>query len=286
VTDRLADIAAQIHNVRQLESVVTAMRGIAASRTQQSRALLGGVATYSEVVSRAITRALSLVSADHQPSPGSRSKKRGLVLFCAEHGFAGAFSARVFDVTGAEIKTAAIFLVGTRGTILAEERGITPVWSAAMATNTTGIPALAHRITEAIDEQIALGITDIDIVYPRYASQAVISIEHRSLFPVELGRFASAGDGDPPIVTLEPALLVERLAEEYVFARLCEAATFSFEAENEARMVAMSSAKTNIETRLDDLLQRERQLRQEAVTDEVIELAAGTEAFRQTAPQE
>jgi hypothetical protein len=47
---------------------------------------------------------------------------------------------------------------------------------------------------------------------------------------------------------------------------------------NEARMMAMASAKTNIETKLAGLAQRERQLRQEEVTTEIIELAAGAEA--------
>ena len=35
MAERLADVVTQIHNVRQLEAVVTAMRGIAASRAQR-----------------------------------------------------------------------------------------------------------------------------------------------------------------------------------------------------------------------------------------------------------
>ena len=42
MAERLADIVAKITNVRQLEAVVTAMRGIAASRAQQARWPLGG----------------------------------------------------------------------------------------------------------------------------------------------------------------------------------------------------------------------------------------------------
>ena len=43
-------------------------------------------------------------------------------------------------------------------------------------------------------------------------------------------------------------------------------------------MMAMASAKTNIETKLVDLSQRERQLRQQEITTEIVELAAGAEA--------
>jgi F-type H+-transporting ATPase subunit gamma len=52
----------------------------------------------------------------------------------------------------------------------------------------------------------------------------------------------------------------------------------AFEAENEARMMAMASAKTNIGTKLTGLSQRERQLRQEEITTEIVELATGAEA--------
>jgi hypothetical protein len=83
---------------------------------------------------------------------------------------------------------------------------------------------------------------------------------------------------DAPPTTLAPQALLERLAAEYVFAQLCQAGMHAFEAENEARMLAMTSAKTNIETKLAGLSQRERQLRQEEITTEIVELAAGTKA--------
>src|SRR5271167_730789 len=95
MAERLADIVTQIQNVRQLEAVVTAMRGIAAARAQKGRALLAGIDAYSQVISRAIGQALSLLPADQTLAPPFDRARRGLVLFCAEQGFAGAFSERV-----------------------------------------------------------------------------------------------------------------------------------------------------------------------------------------------
>jgi len=45
-------------------------------------------------------------------------------------------------------------------------------------------------------------------------------------------------------------------------------------------MLAMASARSNVETKLTALALRERQLRQEEITTEVVELAAGAEALR------
>jgi F-type H+-transporting ATPase subunit gamma len=54
----------------------------------------------------------------------------------------------------------------------------------------------------------------------------------------------------------------------------------AFVAENEARVSAMMAAKNNTEKKLAALLQRERQLRQEEITTEIVELAAGAEALQ------
>ena len=53
----------------------------------------------------------------------------------------------------------------------------------------------------------------------------------------------------------------------------------AFEAENEARMLAMGAARTNIEAKLDTLHRRERQYRQQEITAEILELATGAEAL-------
>ena len=71
---------------------------------------------------------------------------------------------------------------------------------------------------------------------------------------------------------MAPQVLLMRLAEEYVFAELCEALTLSVAAENEARMRAMTAAKSNVAKMLDELIARSRQLRQEEITNEIIEL--------------
>jgi F-type H+-transporting ATPase subunit gamma len=99
------------------------------------------------------------------------------------------------------------------------------------------------------------------------------------VLPIDFRRFARPIEKQAPLTTLTPQLLLERLAAEYVYAQLCNAAMHAFEAENEARMLAMASAKTNIESKLTGLSQRGRRLRQEEITTEIVELAAGAEAL-------
>jgi F-type H+-transporting ATPase subunit gamma len=280
MAERLADLAAQIESVRQLGSVVTAMRGIAASRAQSGRALLPGIDAYTRVVSRAIGEALSLLPADGSPVGRDGSAGRGLVLFCAEQGFAGAFSERVLDHATGEPTGTAILLVGTRGAVLARERGIVPVWTSPLATGADAVPDLAGRLADALYERISGdGLTSVDMVYSRAADGRGIEIERRSLLPLDYSQFERPIARRTPLTNLAPAALLERLAFEYIYAQLCHAAMQAFEAENEARMLQMGSARTNIQNKLSSLAQLERRLRQQEITAEVLELATGAEAL-------
>ncbi len=280
MAERLSDLAAQIESVRQLEAVVTAMRGIAASRAQSGRALLPGVAAYTQVVSRAIGEALSLAPAERARAASERSRHRGLVLFCAEQGFVGAFNERMLDSAAGETPETTLLLVGTRGAMLARERGMAPAWTAPMATSAAAVPHLASRLAETLYARISDdGLAFVDMIYSRTAASGGIEIERRSLLPLDFGHFRRPIERRVPLTNLTPSLLLERLASEYVFAQLCQAAMLAFEAENEARMLAMGAARTNIEAKLDTLHRRERQYRQQEITAEILELATGAEAL-------
>ena len=280
MAERLAEVSAQIQNVRQLEAVVTALRGIAASRAQRARSLLAGIDSYSAVVSRAIGEALTLLPADFQHATERRRAPIGLILFCAEQGFAGAFSERVLNAAGADLANARTIVIGTRGLVVAREHGLTPSWSAPMASHVDAIPSLANDIADALYAQIASGaLSKVEMVVPRSTSGGAVRIDRESLLPLDLASFAGSSATLPPLTTLKAQELLERLTAEYVYAGLCEAAMHAYEAENQARMMTMTAARHNIGTRLVALKQREQQLRQEEITNEIVELAAGAEAL-------
>ena len=275
MTERLADISARIENVAQLDAVVTAMRGIAAARAQQARALLAGIEAYTKTVSHAIGQTLAFLD---QSPPRSADRERGgraLILFCAEQGFAGAFSDRVLDTAAAHIAGAHLIVVGTRGAAIAEERGFHAASVVAMASQIGGVSDVANRIADTLYARIAKGtVTHADIFYPRIDADHNLRVEHLALFPLDLYKFPRPEAAIAPLVTLQPQILIESLAAEFIYARLCEAAMHTFAAENQARMEAMSSANRNIDRTLLELKQRENQVRQEEVTAEIVELAS------------
>ena len=278
MTERLAETSRRIENVRQLEAVVTAMRGISASRSQQARSLLTGLRAYQAVIAGAIGQTLAMVPQDHQ-APVSAPRRAALVVFCAEQGFAGAFNERMLGAIPETAVSTDIFLIGSRGAMLAEERGIPSHWHAAMVPHANLIAGLAGRIADALYDWLSDEAAHrVDVIVPLWSAEDGVTAHSRTLLPFDFGRFAVTVSAQPPLTSLAPAVLLGRLAEEYVFAELCEAALSAFAAENEARVAAMLSAKGNLETMSSDLRALERQIRQEEITAEVVELASGAAA--------
>jgi F-type H+-transporting ATPase subunit gamma len=278
VTERLSDVVARIRSVRQLSSVIGAMRGIAAARAREARERVEGVRAYAATVGAAIGQALALAE-DGGAGRGLRDRRDGhlVIALCAEQGFAGAFNKRVLDVVERLLKADGgrgreLMLLGGRGLMAAEERGLAVGWSAAMVAHVDEVGALADRVTEQLYARLDSGrATRVSVVHAA-PSLGEVQVVDRSLAPFDFARFPRAKNPSPPIISMPPQILLALLAEEYVFAELCEALTLSLAAENEARMRAMTAAKSNVAKMLDELVARSRQLRQEEITNEIIEL--------------
>ena len=279
MTERLAQVEHRIQTVHQLEGVVRAMRGIASTRVQECRTYLVGICAYSAVIAEAIGQALTMVDVDSGSGSDSRAPSLS-ILFCAEQGFTGTLSELVL-VAADQVSERELFMVGTRGALLAEERKIPIAWKVAMASRPDGVPELANRIAEELYRSIAdHAIGRVTLMYPVWSEKSGLSVARRRILPYDYSQFRIKPTSLPPLRTLPAAVLLAELVEEHVFAQICEAAMSAFAAENEARLAVMSAAKNNIEhlhARLEDL---KRQVRQEEITAEVVELALDTAAAR------
>jgi F-type H+-transporting ATPase subunit gamma len=279
MTERYAHLHARHHSASQLSNVVTAMRGIAAARAQQGRRQLDNVQAYADTVARAISQVLAIAPA--LPSDGRERHGRMLLLICAEHGFAGAFSERILDAAGVASADDIRWVIGSRGGRLAHARGWLPAWSAPMVSQLGNAGGLADRVATELYRHLHAGdIRGFDVIHARPLAPEGYEVVRRALLPFDYARFSAAEAALPPLLNLPPKLLLERLAGEYLFAQLNEAIVQSYAAENAARLQTMTAARENIQRRLETLTREERLARQEEITAEIIELASGTEALR------
>lgn len=286
MSERLGDVKNRLHSIRELHGVVDTMRAMAAAGTQQAQQALEGIRRHADVVGAALAEATGLLSPDEPiPSAQPRGTAKGVLLFTSEHGFAGGFDTPLLDEaqTSGKDGNTLLFVVGERGAMAARERGLDMAWSIAMASQPGAVMTTARRVTDEIYRRYGTGeLAALDMLYARYDGGGRSTVTRQSLLPVDFNLFPPPVHPARPLTNLAPATLVMRLVEEYVFSAIARAAMESFASENAARMVAMQSASRNIEEKIAELEQTARQLRQDEITTEMLDVVTGAQALSWT----
>lgn len=277
---RLADIQDHIASMSELRDIMSAMRSLAGMRLQEAQHAIPSIRRYAELMEAAIGTAL-LLMARQVPEPKVKEGGRALILCAAEQGFVAGFNERLAEAAEAALQTSdMLFVLGSRGATLLLERGREATWTAPMATRLAGAPGAAGAVTRELYGRIARGeISRVEVMFSRYRKGAQATIERRPLFPLDTASLAATEARQVPLHNLEPGELFEKLAAEYVFALLTEAAVESIASENAARFAAMEAACDNVSSKLEQLQQQARQARQEEITTELIDLITGAEAL-------
>ncbi len=277
---RLADIQGHIASMGELLNIMSAMRSLAGMRVQEAKLALPSSRRYAESMETGIGGALMLIERQ-KAEPQARPGRRALILYAAEHGFVAGFNERLAEAAEAEIKLGdLLFVLGSRGASLLFERGRQAAWTAPMATRPAAAPGATDQLAKELYARIASGqVARVEVMFSRYRQGGQAAIERRVLLPLDTTSFGRGRHVQAPLHNIKPGALFEKLATEYVFALLTEAAVESIASENAARFAAMEAACDNVSKKLDQLQSQARQARQEEITTELIDLITGAEAM-------
>ena len=277
MTGRPEDIGERLENVRQIEDVVVALRAMAAAHARDARNHIAAIRQHAATVQRAMASAI-VAAVPPEPAPTSEEGHLMIVVGAAQ-GFAGLYNEHV--VTSAlehagQDEAPQFLLVGQRCAAEFDRRGIAPVWSANMVVRAAEVPGLASRIADTLYERIGRRAVERVSLIHGSSDKGPLEVTFHHLLPFDFSRIGGPVDSSEPLMTLPPERLLERLVEEYVFADICEALMQSFAAENDARMQAMTRARSNVDDMAEDLERAYRIARQEKTTMEIFELTVGS----------
>lgn len=268
---RPEEIQERIGNIRQIDSIVSTLRAIAAAHQVEARAHLDAIRAHEATVAEALSVALAALSEVPQetavPGPGLA------IVVGATLGFCGGYADRLAEAARAETaRGARLMVVGAR-TAAALGADAPPVWTGDMVAHAREIPAFAGRLADALFAEVlrSPGLA-VRIVFADPAERD-LPLVTRQLFPFDFTRFPP-WTGAPVLTMLAAPPLVAALVEEYVFTEVCEALMLGFAAENAARVAAMARARSNVRERQAELEGAFRRARQDQMTTEVIEVTS------------
>jgi F-type H+-transporting ATPase subunit gamma len=281
---RAQEIGTQIGSLKELLEIVAALRAMAAVQMQQSQRSLEAIRDYIGIIRRALGEAATLVPEAGDGSANGLVRRPGLVVFCSEHGFCGAFNEPLISAAAEASRSEPnlqLIFVGTRGAQRAPERELRPGLTFPMATHSGGVTAVARRVAAELYRMfIAQTLTSVEVIFTGEVSGQHAALHRLKLLPLEALAVEENRTEMPPIVNMNPRLLLDQLATEYMFAMVEAAAMESFASENTARFRTMEAAHENISNKTTELNRLVRRMRQEAVTTEILDLIGGFEAMK------
>jgi F-type H+-transporting ATPase subunit gamma len=198
-----------------------------------------------------------------------------LIVVCSEHGFTGGFNNTLLDCAATKLTPGQkLGIIGQRGAILADERGLDVAWSFPMATHVGGVLGVTRHVADHL-----ANASTADIIFGRYRLGGFYDVEAKTILPLDPGLLAETDRHSRPLYQIDPGKLLQQVASEYLFAEITGAVMESLASENGARLRVLGAADSNIGDKLEIFHRQENSLRQEAITSELLDVVTGAEAI-------
>jgi F-type H+-transporting ATPase subunit gamma len=283
-TERLHE---RLSNVRAIEPILSALRTIAGATWRAAVSRLQKAHQY--------TRYIEEVAAHIAPYVGSRTlgprealsatdKRDALIVISAERGLCGAFNRTILDAADKVVDeglpsggTLLLLTLGERATRHFQRRGVDIAKTESLPLTTLLPFSRARELAGWIGH--ACGRDDsarVRVVFNHYVSPSTYRPAVRQLLPANAeGNESLLPDWPPPIIETDPVLLQQRISEQLLALRLYSAILESAASEQSARLQAMERSSQNAKRLIEDLSLSYHRARQEAITQEMLDLAAG-----------
>jgi F-type H+-transporting ATPase subunit gamma len=270
------ELRARARTIAQLADIVQAMRTLANAQRRRAQERFAGLMRYAAGTRAALEEALALMEGEAEVPSRPAAAVVWVVALSSEHGFVGSLDDRLLDVASSvsRARGARLIVVGARGVRLARERGVDAEDGGAMPVTLAAVQQTAQRLIDELFGAIAEGsVTELHLVFAEHRGPLGWEPRALQLFPPAVSASPRTA-GSEPIHTLAPSLLVVRAIEEYAFAQVSWAVGEAYACERAARFLVMDAARRHIQDKLAELRALERQLRQETITSEILEVTS------------
>jgi F-type H+-transporting ATPase subunit gamma len=289
---------ARLENIRSVQPILSALHTISLGSWQAALNQRGRVQGYVE----RLEALLPLVTA-HLPPPLSPPRRRGgwsrrgnaastggakitTLVIGSERGLCGRFNAAVIERAEAHLAEqkadVKLMALGNRVRRILERHGHQLAWSGALST--TALPSfdlardlsrnwLAHYETHKLDA--------VDLIHNAYRGLGGYEPTVTRLIPPApplsppLAGGTKGGEEIPVVIETDPLSLYTRVIKQLTATRLYELLLESASAEHAARYELMGAATQNTDRLIAELTLAVQTARQQAITQEMQELAAG-----------
>lgn len=279
----------QIDTATDLSSIATTMKMLAAVSIYQYEQAVEALADYSQTIELGFHIALSgenfpIESAD----PTNRT---AVIIFGSDQGMCGQFNEEIASYAANKVnefatkQVCSVLAVGSR----VEGQLLEAGWT---VEHEYEVPTSVTRITEFVQEALPkIDLLKRETNFSRllaFYNQRISASAYKpmmvQLLPIDPKRLRHWRDErwrsrSRPLFITQRRRLLSRLVQHHLFVSLFRACAESLASENASRIAAMQAAEKNIQAKIDELEIEFNNLRQTAITEELLDVVTGFEAL-------
>ena len=293
----LKEVKTRINSVKSTRKITSAMKMVASAKLHKAQGAIENMLPYQKKLNKILTNFLSADLPIESPYVQEREVKRvAIVVFSSNTSLCGAFNANVIKMmmqTIGEFRTLGqdnilIFPVGKKVDEAAKRMGFKPQEvSPTLSDKPTYQEAaeLAHRL---MDLYVAGEVDRVEIIYHHFKSMGVQILLRETYLPINLTNVVSEEDRENKEEVQENEIandyIIEPNAEELIASliptvlsqKIFTAAVDSNASEHAARTLAMQVATDNANELIQDLTKQYNKSRQQAITNELLDIVGGS----------
>jgi F-type H+-transporting ATPase subunit gamma len=289
----LETIRRKIESARDLHSVVKTMKALAAVNIHTYEKAVQAINSYHQNIETGLQIVLKKNSEMLKAPTAVHAELTGLIVFGAQRGMAGNFNLpnvnhidHWINAEGLNRKSSLVICsVGERISEQLKDIRLSPNY-------TFDFPDFRYHLDSIIQDLLLIietwrfqqNVFFIQLFYNRPVSSSSFKPFHFQLYPLDTIWLKELMEQkwpsrSIPLNTISAGELFYRIIRQYFYISLYRAFIESMASENASRLAAMQKAETNIEERLEKLDAQFNHQRQNAITEELLDIIAGFEAL-------
>jgi F-type H+-transporting ATPase subunit gamma len=300
------EVKNRIRSVKNISQITRALEAVSASRVRAAQARVLASRAYAEKAWEILLNIQATTTEGETTHPLLTKREEinnvMIVLITADRGLAGAFNTNIIRVAqrfaarlGKPVQYVAVGRKG-RDTLIRSGENVVAEFSDLPSEPTTADISSIARL--AIDSFLNGTVDDVFIAYTDFINmltQRPAVLDWLPLTPAEIDdQVAAEYVKDVPPVTSdglvyeyepEPIVILNEIVPRFTELQLYQAMLESQASEHAARMVAMRNATDNASQLTADLTLIYNKARQQAITNEILDIVGGAEALQQVIDQ-
>ena len=293
----LKEVKTRINSVKSTRKITSAMKMVASAKLHKAQGAIENMLPYERKLNKILTNFLSADLPVESPYIKAREVKRvAIVAFSSNTSLCGAFNANVIKMllqTVGEFRTLGqdnilIFPVGKKVDEAVKRLGFEPQETSPTLSDKPSYQEaseLAHRLMEMY---VSGEIDRVELIYHHFKSMGVQILLRETYLPIDLTRVVDEeekqkeeevqGGEIANDYIIEPSAeeLIANLIPTVLSQKLFTAAVDSNASEHAARTLAMQVATDNANELIQDLTKQYNKSRQQAITNELLDLVGGS----------